>query len=439
MIRIITPLLFVLLSQTSFAQYSNKNNESMAECWKCISLSNSFFNDGSVEECQSVAERYKGYTGGSVAALILARQKMDAGDYLQAKKELKDIKFEHETMQLIIEGLLADCESELKNYKAAEEHYKRAALQQDHLWFSPILLFKAFLCSQENGSDGQIYLNTIERYYHEYYSDNRLESYERSKDQTTLEVKRKVLDLETLKPHGLGQMHGNPITDEGFAEKLEEAHLTAKYNKSGPIDEDIVWTNFIETKCLNKEFASLNITMGEDEFHAFLYGKDGFKVQPDIAQAFRDPSSGEFSPSLLQTRITEMATSSDAEIRNQWHQSKNYYRNIGIQEKYNNILKLGNFVTQLEAKNEYHLHEDQIEIDYQFIGIDMINHVKFDITEEDKKAYYEKHKNDIDFIHDRSTRYIKHIEIDLEPTSSDSLRIVEQLKALKADFSTSNE
>lgn len=239
---------------------------------------------------------------------------------------------------------------------------------------------------------------------------------------------------------GYGTVYGEMVNIDEYNEQLTIAEENTKRNaeqqgqQPQPVDKDAVWSNFVENIILEKQYEALGINVSDAEFDSYLYGRDGFKVLPDLAQGFTDSITGMFNDKLLQSRIEEMEASDDPNVQKQWTDTKEYYTNRRKQEKYFEILNQGIYVTNLEAKNEYLAQKEIKSISYVFKRYSDIKDETIDASEAKLRAYFEEHKNEKKYENKQATREIKFFDIFIEPSKADSLKFNKMIADLKAKF-----
>ena len=241
---------------------------------------------------------------------------------------------------------------------------------------------------------------------------------------------------------GYGTVSGEMVNIDEFNEQLAVAEENTRRNaeqqgqQPQPVDRDAVWSSFVENIILEKQYEALGLNVSDAEFDSYLYGRDGFKVLPDLAQGFTDSITGMFNDKLLQSRIEEMESSDDPAVQKQWADSKEYYTSRRKQEKYFEILNQGLYVTNLEAKNEYLAQKEVKSISYVFKRYSDIKDESIDASEAKLKAYFEEHKNDKKYENKVSSREIKFFDVFVEPSKEDSMKFNKIIFDLKAKFAT---
>lgn len=123
--------------------------------------------------------------------------------------------------------------------------------------------------------------------------------------------------------------------------------------KDQDASSDKAWNYIVESTVINKEIEALNLNVGKAEFDAYLFGRDGFQVMPELAQNFTDSATGLFNAKLLQQRISQMESSKEPKDRKAWEDSKKYYTDKRKQEKYFALLAQGVYITKVEAEEDY--------------------------------------------------------------------------------------
>ncbi|MFT5857918.1 MAG: peptidyl-prolyl cis-trans isomerase D [Flavobacteriaceae bacterium] len=245
--------------------------------------------------------------------------------------------------------------------------------------------------------------------------------------------------------YGLGTMYGEKVDFEAFNEAVALAEENTRRNAAQqgqqpqPVDQSAVWRQFIEKLLLEKEYEALGINVGEAEFDAYLYGRDGFTVLADLEKNFIDSLTKAFNPKLLEKRIDEMMASDDAEIRKGWEDSKEYYTERRKQEKYFDIIGQGMYSTSLEAKDEYLAQNEVKNISYVLKRYRDIKESDFEPTDKQLKAYFEKHKTDRKYQVKVASRKAHFFDILINPSAKDSSDFNDEIAELKAGLIASTD
>lgn len=243
---------------------------------------------------------------------------------------------------------------------------------------------------------------------------------------------------------GYGTVYGESVDPEALQEDMDKFIVSDQNEfqkqqrpytpKDRDQSEDKAWNYRVETTILEKEFEALGIDVQQAEFDAYLYGKDGFTVMPDLAEGFKDPATGQFNPTLLQKQIEKLQASKVPEEQKSWADSKEYYINKRKQEKYYAILAQGVYVTKLEAEQDYQAKEEKKSISYVVRHYTEIPDDKIKVTDDALRAFYEEHKTEKRYENRAANREIKFFDVAVKPSKVDSTAFNKTIEELKSKF-----
>lgn len=243
--------------------------------------------------------------------------------------------------------------------------------------------------------------------------------------------------------YGIGLMYGEKLDREAFDKMRREADEAAEQSarqtgqEKQPVNEEALWNQFVDEQLLGKEFEALGIHVSDDEFDAYLYGRNGFKPPSDIANAqqFKD-AQGNFDPKALEKLVNDLKNSDDPEMRKSWERSQEYYMKQRERQKYFDILNQGLYVTSLEAKQDYLANNEKKAVEFVAVNYNMVpdNIVKVD----DKKlrAFYkkDKEKHASLYVNRASEHTIHWADITIAPSAKDSADFRNTIAKLKANL-----
>ncbi len=246
--------------------------------------------------------------------------------------------------------------------------------------------------------------------------------------------------------YGIGTVDGEMIDVQTYNtavqnfQQQDEGQARQAGREYGPKEREASETKAFnytaERAILQKEFEALGIRVGDNEFDAYFYGDstEGFSVLPELAQAFRDSITGQFSRKMLQQRVEQMQNSDDPQMQKSWEDSRSYYIEQREREKYFTILNQGVYVTKLEAKEEYTAQKKMKTISFVYRSYRELPDDEFKVTDEDMKKYFDEHKHEARFKPNANTRTVRYFDIAIRPSGKDSSTFSESLTKLKADF-----
>tara|TARA_R110000737_G_scaffold193486_2_gene214735 strand:+ start:6264 stop:8462 length:2199 start_codon:yes stop_codon:yes gene_type:complete len=249
---------------------------------------------------------------------------------------------------------------------------------------------------------------------------------------------------------GYGMVDGERVEYEKFEEAAQNFIEQDKNNaqqqqkeytaKDQEASNDKAWNFIVESTIINKEIDALGLNVGKAEFDAYLFGRDGFEVMPDLAQNFTDSATGLFNAKLLQQRIEQMETSKEAKDRDAWEESKKYYTDKRKQEKYFSLLEQGVYVTKVEAEEDYLAQKEVKSITFVGKRYTDLEDDKIKVSDADLQKYYDEHKNDKIYENKFASREVRYFDVKIEPSQEDVRKFTTMMSDLKTKFgSTKND
>ena len=245
----------------------------------------------------------------------------------------------------------------------------------------------------------------------------------------------------------LGTINGEPVNDQLLSKKVEEVSREdemASQQQGRPYDEmqreasgDKAWNMLVDSLVMVQEYEALGLSVSENEFNAYLFGEKGFTLMSDIQQNFTDPATGKFKTQEFQ-KFLDSKESLKGQERAEWVKIKDRIRNARVQEKYNQILNQGMYVTSLEAQNEYKAQKDMKSISFIIRNYRDIPDEDVKITEKEIKDFYEKHKEEKEY-EVLAGRTIRYFDIALEPSKKDIKSFNREMDSLKKVFATATD
>lgn len=245
----------------------------------------------------------------------------------------------------------------------------------------------------------------------------------------------------------IGTIDGEPVDQQLYANKDNEVSnedQMAAQQQGRQYDDmqressgDKAWNMLVDSLIMAKEYEALGLSVSKNEFNDYLFGNKGFTLMSDVAQNYTDPVTGKFKTQEFQ-KFLDSKESLKGQERADWIKIKERIKNARIQEKYNQILNQGMYVTTLEAKNEYHSQKEMKSISFIMRNYRDIPDEDIKITESEIKAFYEKHKEEKEY-EVLAGRTIRYFDIALEPSKKDIKKFNRQMDSLKREFAASKD
>jgi peptidyl-prolyl cis-trans isomerase D len=209
--------------------------------------------------------------------------------------------------------------------------------------------------------------------------------------------------------------------------------------------EDQAFNEYVRRKIMNKELKALGLEVTKNELTDMVVGNH---VHPWISQerAFSN-SMGQFSKDSVIKYLNMLEMEPDGtneEEYNQWKEAKTNWKSFEKEladarkaDKYVTLVKKGIYVNTIEAKNQYVGANEKRNISYVLKKYVDIPESEVTLTDEELKAYYDKHKNDKQYQQNDESATIEYIEFAVKPTQEDIEDVVANMELIIDAFKKS--
>mgnify|MGYP000073305670 FL=1 len=254
--------------------------------------------------------------------------------------------------------------------------------------------------------------------------------------------------------YGIGLVKGEKVNAEVYSQlsaieqetdRNQAANQQKQFGEKEIADaNDKAWKFMVDSTLLNIEYQSLGINVTDKEFNAYLFATDGFNPIQNLAQYFTDSLTGAVSEKStiagrqkLQAEITKLKASKEPGAKKQWEDFKKGITDQRKQEKYNDLIEQGVYVTSLEARNEYESKNVKKNISFVQRAYSEISDLELKVKESEIKAFYEAHKSEAKYKNRTSSRDLKLFDVAINPSKLDSTNFSSEINKLKQGFSSS--
>ncbi|HEX8547536.1 MAG TPA: peptidylprolyl isomerase, partial [Cytophagaceae bacterium] len=240
--------------------------------------------------------------------------------------------------------------------------------------------------------------------------------------------------LFSKKRNNVGEIAGESVSYEEYRQKMEEAEndfiiRTGKNvteNDRTSIQEQ-AWNELIFKYAYAPEFKKLGVTVTKEELTEMVQGKN---IHPTIKQLFTNPQTQQFDKNFVKEFLRNI---DKREQRDQalWYSVEKSLSPDRLKTKYFNLLKLSNYVTKEEAKNEYKNQTAKRDAKFLYVSYYTIADSTIKVEDDDLKEYIDKNKDKYKVEEGRSIDYVTFA---LNPSKSDSAIFSKELTELSNEF-----
>ncbi|HEY3251568.1 MAG TPA: peptidylprolyl isomerase [Ignavibacteria bacterium] len=230
----------------------------------------------------------------------------------------------------------------------------------------------------------------------------------------------------------LGMVNGQEISAKEYDDQVQ-FYIEQQRKQTGedPDDNMIqmlknqIWDQFVSQKLIEQEIKKIGIQVTNQEIINWVYNSP--QTLPDeIKKNFID-STGQFNMGFYQ----QVLATKTPEIQQFWANVEQYLKQRLLMQKLESVITGTVRVTEGELLQKY--KDDNIVASFNFVFLDAssIPDNQVQISEEELKAYYDKHKED--YKREKSAK-LKYVIFSDAATIDDSLTTEKQLRALVKDL-----
>ena len=226
-------------------------------------------------------------------------------------------------------------------------------------------------------------------------------------------------------PGDLGEVAGDAIDVTEWQAAVEEQRILFNYQGNESSLSNDTWNNIIERKLYSESFEKAGIIVTDEEYDEILFGE---MLSPYVRQTIY---GGQDSASVRE----QMRTNFDGMEPDRAIGWKKLIMHKRAKEKYDLMLKRGLYANNLDGKWAFKQQSDKVSLSYVVKTYAEIPDSIVNVTEEDIRSYYNKHKNDREYKQEVS-RSVNYIRFPVRPSATDSLTLSESLTSLSEAFRT---
>jgi len=240
----------------------------------------------------------------------------------------------------------------------------------------------------------------------------------------------------------VGSVNGKKIKQEDFSNQVEEAQRTIESQQQGLSSDaktgqavEAIWNQEINKTLLDGELDKLGITITENERADMIAGERPLQQAQQYLGQQGQPYNG---AQALQT-ISQVKRGNNAEQKAQVAELLNYFDRVRLEEKFNSLFSNSANVPRwiIESENAdasriANVSYVQVRYTDSIMGPDSA----IKITDDEVKAYVNKHKKQFKQIESRSISYVA---FSAAPSKADTAAARERVASLTEEFKNATD
>lgn len=238
-------------------------------------------------------------------------------------------------------------------------------------------------------------------------------------------------------PTEVGEIAGNTIDGRAFEERVQVTIDNYK-TQSGQstIDNattdqlrEQTWQQLVREFVLEQELDASGVRVSSEELYDLVQGNN---PHPQVVQAFSDPQTGQFNQAQVIAFLKRMET--DEDLKKRWIAFEKDIATLRRNEKYNNLIKKGLYVTKVEAESDYLAKNQSATVKFVLKRYSMVADSTIKVTDSDIKKYYNDNKSKYE---QDASRDVEFVTFKVDPSSEDIEKVANWAQRLKAEFEAS--
>lgn len=235
----------------------------------------------------------------------------------------------------------------------------------------------------------------------------------------------------------VGEIAGETIDYKDFQLKLDQARQAFEAQSGRAASEaeqqslrEQVWNQYLIDYAYKKEFDALGLKVSNEELVDMVQGNN---VSPAVQQSFTNPQTGVFDKTQVITYLKNLKNL-QPEQQQAWQNFEKSLAQDRLRQKYENLLRLGSYVTRAEAEKEYHAQTTKASLRYLFVPFYSVVDTTIKVTDSQLEDYLSKHKDEYKGFDSRTIQYVS---FSMVPTKEDSVELYNRIKDLARGLATS--
>jgi len=237
-------------------------------------------------------------------------------------------------------------------------------------------------------------------------------------------------------PTDIGEIAGNTIDGRNFESKVQETIENYK-TQSGQSSIDAAttdqlreqtWNQMVRDLVMTQELAAAGVKVSSDELYDLVQGNN---PHPQVVQAFSDPATGQFDQARIINFLKQMED--DEDMKRRWIGFEKDIARLQQNDKYNNLVKKGLYVTKTESDSDFLAKNQRATIKYVVKRYNSVADSTIEVSDGEIKKYY---NNNITKYEQDASRDVEFIAFTVDASVEDYEKVQIWADRLKPEFET---
>lgn len=228
----------------------------------------------------------------------------------------------------------------------------------------------------------------------------------------------------------IGEVNGEPITREEFAQQVELFNNRSNGITSNMQNVNNAWNSLVREKIYQTQLEKSGVVVGEKDVWDAIVAQISAQNSPQFSNEV-----GMFDPERLKEYIATLKDNSEESEEGvaAWRGWINYEKSIKKnleQNTYNALIRAGLGSTLEEGKRDYLYQNTSVDLDYVYVPFSSIPDSLISISADEIKSYVKAHPKSFTV---EESRDIKFVHFKVEATEEDERAIEQELSQMIED------
>jgi len=237
-------------------------------------------------------------------------------------------------------------------------------------------------------------------------------------------------------PTEVGEIAGNTVDGRAFEARVQEAidNYKAQSGQStvdnATTDQlrEQTWQQMVREFVLGQELDEAGVRVSAEELYDLVQGNN---PHPQVVQAFTNPETGQFDQAQVISFLKRMET--DEDLKKRWLAFEKDISKLRRNEKYNNLIKKGLYVTKAESESDFLAKNQSSTIRFALKRYASVADSTVQVSDTDIKKYYNDNKSKYE---QEASRDVEFVAFKVDPSNEDFEKVKNWAERTKSEFET---
>lgn len=239
----------------------------------------------------------------------------------------------------------------------------------------------------------------------------------------------------------IAEISGKSIPYQLYQERVDYVtELNKSLSGQSTIDEQTgerireeIWKEIVQENVLEKNYEKIGISITPDELFDMVQGNN---LHPIIVQQFGNPQTGEVNREAIINFLKSFENDPSGLRKEFWLYIEKLIKKDRLFTKYNNLIKKGMYVTDLQANQSVENRNKKVDFSFIVKRYSSINDSLVQVTESEIKDYYNNNSQEFQ---QNALRDVEYVIFPIVPSEDDNKTAEEWIQKIKGEFASSKE